>query len=86
MIVNASMFQTLRKLVLVKVYFVDLFFGYKKITCFTSICVFMVTIGSILSGVDTFSRDYWGIALTMVSNIINVAYIIFIINFISIKN
>jgi hypothetical protein len=74
MIVNASMFQTLRKLVLVKVYFVDLFFGYKKITCFTSICVFMVTIGSILSGVDTFSRDYWGIALTMVSNIINVAY------------
>ena len=74
MIVNASMFQTLRKLVLVKVYFVDLFFGYKKITCFTSICVFMVTIGSILSGVDTFSRDYWGIALTMVSNCINVAY------------
>ena len=77
MIVNASMFQTLRKLVLVKVYFVDLFFGYKKITCFTSICVFMVTFGSILSGIDTFSRDYWGIALTMVSNIINAAYIKF---------
>ena len=34
----------------------------------------MVTIGSILSGVDTFSRDYMGIALTMVSNFINVAY------------
>ena len=74
MIINASMFQTLRKLVLVKVYFIDLFFGYKKITCFTSICVFMVTIGSILAGVDTFSRDYLGIALTMVSNFINVAY------------
>jgi drug/metabolite transporter (DMT)-like permease len=74
LIINASMFQTLRKLVLVKVYFIDLFFGYKKITCFTSICVFMVTIGSILAGVDTFSRDYVGIALTMVSNFINVAY------------
>jgi len=74
MIINASMFQTLRKLVLVKVYFIDLFFGYKKITIFTSICVFMVTIGSVLAGVDTFSRDYWGIALTMVSNFINVAY------------
>jgi drug/metabolite transporter (DMT)-like permease len=74
MIINASMFQTLRKLVLVKVYFIDLCFGYKKITLFTSICVFMVTIGSILSGVDTFSRDYMGIALTMVSNFINVAY------------
>ena len=74
MIINASMFQTLRKLVLVKVYFIDLFFGYKKITLFTSICVFMVTIGSVLAGVDTFSRDYMGIALTMVSNFINVAY------------
>ena len=47
MIINASMFQTLRKLVLVKVYFIDLCYGYKKITCFTSICVFMVTIGSV---------------------------------------
>ena len=74
MIINASMFQTLRKLVLVKVYFLDLCYGYKKITCFTSICVFMVTIGSILAGSDTFSRDYLGIALTMVSNFINVAY------------
>ena len=74
LIINASMFQTLSKLVLVKVYFIDLFFGYKKITCFTSICVFMVTIGSVLAGVDTFSRDYVGIALTMVSNFINVAY------------
>ena len=74
MIINASMFQTLRKLVLVKVYIIDLLFGYKKITLFISICVFMVTIGSVISGVDTFSRDYIGIALTMVSNFINVAY------------
>ena len=74
MIINASMFQTLRKLVLVKVYFIDLCYGTKKITCFTSICVFMVTIGSVLSGVDTFSRDYLGIGLTMISNFINVAY------------
>jgi hypothetical protein len=74
LIVNAAMFQTLRKLVLVIVYFIDLFCGYKKITCFTSICVFMVTIGGLLSGIDTFSRDYFGIAVTMVSNIINVAY------------
>ena len=74
MIINASMFQTLRKLVLVKVYFIDLCYGKKRITCFTSICVFMVTIGSVLAGVDTFSRDYLGIGLTMISNFINVAY------------
>ena len=40
------MFQTLRKLVLVIVYFIDLFFGYKKIACFTTIYVFMLNDGS----------------------------------------
>ena len=74
MIINASMFQTLRKLVLVKVYFVDLCLKHNKITTFTSICVFMVTLGSILSGIDTFSRDYLGIGITLVSNFICVAY------------
>ena len=74
MIVNAAMFQTLRKLVLVIVYFIDLFSGSKKITIFTSICVFLVTFGGILTGVDTFSRDYFGIFITMISNMINVAY------------
>ena len=74
MIINASMFQTLRKLVLVKVYFIDLCCGYKKITGFTSVCIFMVTIGGILSGVDTFSRDYVGIGITLISNFSCVAY------------
>ena len=74
MIINAAMFQTLRKLVLVKVYIFDLFFGYKKISTFTSICVILVTIGGLLSGIDTFSRDYLGIAVTMLGNIITVAY------------
>ena len=74
MIINAAMFQTLRKLVLVKVYIYDLFFGYKKISKFTSVCVILVTIGGLLSGIDTFSRDYLGIAVTMIGNIITVAY------------
>ncbi len=74
MIINAAMFQTLRKLVLVKVYIYDLFFGYKKISKFTSICVILVTVGGLLSGIDTFSRDYLGIAVTMVGNVITVAY------------
>ena len=74
MIINAAMFQTLRKLVLVKVYIFDLFFGYKKISTFTSICVILVTIGGLLCGIDTFSRDYLGITVTMIGNIITVAY------------
>jgi hypothetical protein len=68
------MFQTLRKLVLVIVYFIDLFWGIKKITPFTSLCVFLVTFGGLLTGIDTFSRDYIGIAITMLSNLVNVAY------------
>ena len=74
MIVNAAMFQTLRKLVLVIVYFIDLCSGSKKIKAFTSLCVFLVTFGGMLTGIDTFSRDYFGIFITMVSNMINVAY------------
>ena len=74
MIINASMFQTLRRLTLVKVYIFDLFYGYKKITTFTSICVFLVTLGGLLSGIDYFSRDYLGIGITMIANIITVAY------------
>ena len=74
MIVNAAMFQTLRKLTLVKVYIFDLFFGYKKISTFVSICVILVTVGGLLSGIDTFSRDYIGITITMVGNMITVAY------------
>ena len=74
LIVNAAMFQTLRKLVLVIVYFIDLFWGIKKITPFTSLCVFLVTFGGLLTGIDTFSRDYIGIAITMLSNLVNVAY------------
>ena len=74
MIINAAMFQTLRRLCLVKVYIFDLFYGYKKVTTFTSICVLMVTFGGLLSGVDTFSRDYLGIGVTMIGNIITVAY------------
>ena len=74
MIINAAMFQTLRRLTLVKVYIFDLFYGYKKITTFTSICVFLVTFGGLLSGIDYFSRDYLGIAITMIANIITVAY------------
>ena len=34
----------------------------------------MVTIGGVLSGVDTFSRDYIGIGITMISNVFCVAY------------
>ena len=74
MIVNATMFYTLRKLLLVKTYICDLFFGNKKLTYLTSICVFLITLGSIISGINTFSRDYLGIFLTMISNIITLIY------------
>jgi len=63
LIKNAAMFQTLRKLVLVMIYIVDLVNGKKKPSIFTGICVGLVTFGGILTGIDNFSKDYWGIVI-----------------------
>ncbi len=35
---------------------------------------FMETIWEFLTGTDSFSRDYFGITVTIISNIISVAY------------
>lgn len=74
LIVNAAMFQTLRKLALVMLYFTDIVTGKTKGQLFPGICVFLITFGGILSGIDSFSKDYFGIAITMITNTIWVIY------------
>ncbi len=74
LIVNVGMFQTLRKTTLVILYIIDLISGSKRAQFFTGICVFLVTFGGVLSGVDTFSRDYYGILIVMLSNIMTATY------------
>lgn len=74
LIENTPMFLTLRKLVLVMIYFSDIFIGKKKLSCFTTSCVFMVTFGSILAGIEDFSSDYMGYLVVIIYNSLTVLY------------
>ena len=60
LIVNTPMFLTLRKLVLVMIYLNDIMIGKKKLSCFTSTCVLVVTFGTAMAGIEDFSADYVG--------------------------
>ena len=74
LIVNTPMFLTLRKLVLVMIYLNDIFIGKKKLTCFTSTCVLVVTFGTVLAGIEDFSADYIGYIIVIVYNALTVWY------------
>ena len=74
LIVNTPMFLTLRKLVLVMIYLYDLMIGKKKLTSFTSICVLVVTFGTVMAGIEDFSADYVGYIIVIIYNALTVAY------------
>ena len=74
LIVNTPMFLTLRKVVLVMIYLNDIFIGKKKLSCFTSVCVLVVTFGTILAGIEDFSADYIGYIIVIVYNALTVLY------------
>ena len=71
------MFVTLRKLVLVMVFFIDYFLYKKQIKPFTILCIFMITIGTILIGSDDFTADYFGYAVVIINNILTIIYVKF---------
>jgi drug/metabolite transporter (DMT)-like permease len=74
LIVNTPMFLTLRKLVLVMIYLNDIIIGKKKLSCFTSTCVLVVTFGTVMAGVEDFSADYVGYIIVIVYNALTVLY------------
>ncbi len=74
LIINTPMFLTLRKLILVMLFFYDLIIMKKKINCFTIICIFLVTLGSIIAGIEDFSNDYVGYIVVIVYNSLTVFY------------
>ena len=74
LIVNTPMYLTLRKLVLVMIYLNDLCIGKKKLSLFTSSCVLLVTLGSILAGIEDFSTDYVGYIIVIMYNTFTVIY------------
>jgi drug/metabolite transporter (DMT)-like permease len=77
LVINVSMFVTLRKLVLVMVFFIDYFLYKKQIKPFTILCIFMITIGTILIGSDDFTADYFGYAVVIINNILTIIYVKF---------
>ena len=74
LIVNTPMFLTLRKLLMVMFFMTDLFIGKKKFSAFIGVCIFLVSFGSLLAGIDDFSADYIGYVVVLIYNTITVIY------------
>ena len=74
LIINTPMYLTLRKLVLVMIYLYDLIIDKKKISKFTSVCIILVTFGSVLAGIEDFSTDYLGYLIVLIYNSLTVLY------------
>ena len=70
LIVNTPMFLTLRKLVLVMTYLNDIIIGKKKLSCFTSSCILVVTFGTVIAGIEDFSADYVGYIIVIIKHIL----------------
>lgn len=71
---NISMFLSLKKFTVVMLLIVDLFLAKKKISCLTIVCIFLMTFGSLIVGMDTFSNDYWGYILVFVNDVVQIIY------------
>ena len=74
LITNTPMFLTLRKLLLVMFFVTDIFIGKKKFSTFTALCIFLVTFGSFLAGIEDFSVDYIGYIVVIIYNTLTVIY------------
>ena len=74
LIVNTAMFLTMRKLVLVMIYLNDIIIGKKKLSCFTSTCILVVTFGTIIAGIEDFSAEYVGYIMIIIYNALTVTY------------
>ena len=71
---NISMFLSLKKLTLVMLFFIDFFYGKKKLSCITITCIFLIAGGSILVGMDSFSNDYFGYVVVFFNNVTAISY------------
>ena len=71
---NVLIFFSLKKLTLIMLFFIDFFYGKKKLSCITITCIFLVTGGSILVGMHTFSNDYFGYLIVFINNVAAISY------------
>ena len=71
---NIAMFLSLKKFTLIFFLIIDIFYAKKKISLITVFCVFLMTGGSFLVGMEAFSNDYFGYIIVFLSNAIQVVY------------
>ena len=74
LVVNVSMYFSLKKITPLMLFFIDCFIGKKKISITTIVSIFLLVCGSILVAKDSFTRDYLGCGIVLISNILTIAY------------
>ena len=71
---NVSMYFTLKKLTPLMLFINDFFFGKKKISWTTILSIFLIVGGSLLVAKDSFTKDYLGYMVVVISNILTIIY------------
>ena len=74
LVMNVSMYFSLKKLTPVMLFFIDCFIGKKKISIITILSIFLIVGGSILVAKDSFTKDYLGCGIVLISNILTITY------------
>ena len=74
LVTNVSMYFSLKKLTPLMLFFIDCFVGKKKISMITILSIFLLVGGSILVAKDSFTKDYLGCGIVLISNILTITY------------
>lgn len=74
LVINVSMYFSLKKLTPLLLFFIDFFVGKKKLSIVTIISIFLLVGGSILVAKNSFTKDYLGYGIVLISNILTIAY------------
>ena len=74
LVINVSMYFSLKKLTPLMLFFIDCFIGKKKISMTTIISIFLLVGGSILVAKDSFTKDYLGCGIVLISNVLTITY------------
>ena len=80
-VINTTMFVTLRKFVLLMIFIIDFFYANKKFTKIIIFCIFMMTLGALIIGFDDLTTDYVGYFMVFLNNVATVIYIKYTENF-----
>lgn len=74
LVINVSMYFSLKKLTPLMLFFIDCFIGKKKISMTTIVSIFLLVGGSILVAKDSFTKDYLGCGIVLISNVLTISY------------